>query len=77
MQRVRVAMDYRPALLTAAGIGRAVRELARALARRHDVELHLFGPSWAAARGGEAPPAGAQLHRWRLPGQGTYPELAE
>jgi alpha-1,3-rhamnosyl/mannosyltransferase len=67
--RLPLALDYRPALLSAAGIGRAVRELARALAARDDVELHLFAHSLARARVPGAVPAGAALHRLPVPGR--------
>lgn len=70
-----VALDYRPALLGGAGIGRAVRELARALALRDDLTLHLFGHSLARARQREAAPAGARLHRRPIPGR-SLPLLA-
>jgi glycosyltransferase involved in cell wall biosynthesis len=68
--RLPIAIDYRPALLSVAGIGRAARELARALAQRTDVELHLFAHSFARARVAIDVPAGASLHRWPLPGRG-------
>ena len=64
-----IALDYRPALLSAAGIGRATRELARALAAHEDVELHLFAHSLARARCREQPPAAAHLHRLPIPGR--------
>ncbi|HEX6813246.1 MAG TPA: glycosyltransferase family 1 protein [Planctomycetota bacterium] len=64
-----IALDYRPALLSATGIGRATRELARALAERDDVELHLFAHSLARARCREQPPAAARLHRLPIPGR--------
>lgn len=70
-----IALDYRPALLSPAGIGRATRELARALAARGDLTVHLFGHSLAAARGPVAVPAGARLHRWPIPGR-SLPFLA-
>lgn len=70
----RVGLDYRPALLTSSGIGRAVRELSRALAEHQDVELRLFGHSWAPARRCELPPE-AILHRWPIPGR-SLPMLA-
>ncbi len=75
MARLAVALDYRPAMLSSAGIGRAVRELARALARRHDLETHLFAHSWAGVRRPDPPPDGARLHRRRLPGR-ALPALA-
>ncbi len=65
----KVAIDYRPALLSPAGIGRSVRELARALVERGRVELHLFGHSLAAARVAGAIPAGARCHRLPIPGR--------
>lgn len=67
--RLRVGLDFRPALLGAAGIARATRELARALARRTDLELRLFGHALARAR--VAPPAELvpALRRWPLPGR--------
>ena len=67
--RPKVALDYRPALLSPAGIGRAARELARALAARGDVELHLFAHSLAHAAVACVPPPGARLHRWPIPGR--------
>jgi glycosyltransferase involved in cell wall biosynthesis len=73
--RTVLALDYRPALLSQAGIGRAVRELARALARRDDVELHLFAHSLAAARVPCEVPAGVRLHRGPIPGR-SLPWLA-
>ncbi|MGE3353200.1 MAG: glycosyltransferase family 4 protein [Planctomycetota bacterium] len=69
--RPAVALDYRPALLSRAGIGRAVRELARALGERRDgdLALHLFGHSLAAARVPHREPVGARLHRLPIPGR--------
>lgn len=64
-----IALDYRPALLSAAGIGRATRELARALAARDDVDVHLFAHSLARARIATAVPEGARLHRLPIPGR--------
>lgn len=64
-----IALDYRPALLSPAGIGRATRELARSLAARDDVELHLFGHSLARARVKVATPPNAHLHRAPIPGR--------
>jgi len=64
-----IALDYRPALLSRAGIGRVTRELARALAGRDDLDLHLFGHSLAAARVDSATPARARLHRLPIPGR--------
>jgi glycosyltransferase involved in cell wall biosynthesis len=64
-----IALDYRPALLSAAGIGRATRELARALAAGGGVELHLFAHSLARARCRVEVPAAARLHRLPIPGR--------
>ncbi|MEZ5989205.1 MAG: glycosyltransferase family 1 protein [Planctomycetota bacterium] len=77
---MRLALDYRPALFGTGGIARAVRELARALARRGDLELHLFGHAlrgvdaregggMTAVRGEDAGDARVTLHRSRLPGR--------
>jgi glycosyltransferase involved in cell wall biosynthesis len=49
---VPIAIDYRPALLSRAGIGRVV---------------HLFATSLAAAKVASSPPTRARLHRWPLP----------
>ena len=75
MMPPRVAIDYRPALLGSSGIARAVRELARALAARSEIELHLFGHSLARARRGDPVPGGARLHRVPIPGR-ALPFLA-
>lgn len=64
-----IALDYRPALLSRAGIGRATRELARALANCDDIALHLFGHSLARAQIPVDVPEGAQLHRLPIPGR--------
>jgi alpha-1,3-rhamnosyl/mannosyltransferase len=72
---VRIALDYRPALLSHAGIGRAVRELARALTGERDLEVHLFAHSFARPIRPIAAPPGSLLHRSRLPGR-TLPLLA-
>ncbi len=69
-QRVRVGIDYRPALLGRAGLGRATRELVRALAEDDDVELHLFGHCFRGAQVAGLPPAHTRLHRLPLPGKG-------
>ncbi len=66
--RLPIAIDYRPALLSGSGIGRATRELAHALAARDDLDLHLFAHSWARARF-PAAPARARLHRLPIPGR--------
>lgn len=70
MSVLRVALDYRPALLGCSGIPRAVRELARALGALAEpgLELHLFGHSFARGTAATAPP-GTRLHRTRLPGR--------
>ncbi len=73
--RLPIALDYRPALLSAAGIGRATRELARSLAERDNVVVHLFGHSLAPARCQTAVPARARLHRLPIPGR-SLPALA-
>lgn len=73
--RLPLALDYRPALLSSAGIGRATRELARTLAQRDDVGVHLFAHSLARARVAAAVPVGATLHRLPLPGR-LLPALA-
>jgi alpha-1,3-rhamnosyl/mannosyltransferase len=52
-----------------------VRELARALAARGDVELHLYGHSLARSRRSDPLPAGARLHRLPIPGR-SLPLLA-
>jgi glycosyltransferase involved in cell wall biosynthesis len=65
---LRVALDYRPALLSVSGIGRATRQLAAALAERPDLELHLYGHSLARTVNG-ARPATAHLHRLPVPGR--------
>ncbi|MGB3968940.1 MAG: glycosyltransferase, partial [Planctomycetota bacterium] len=64
-----IALDYRPALLSAAGIGRATRELARALGSRPDLDLHLFAHSLARAQVAAADVRGAHLHRLPIPGR--------
>ena len=64
-----IAIDYRPALLSRAGIGRATRELARALAAIDDVRLHLFAHSFARARVATDAPPRARLHRLPIPGR--------
>lgn len=64
-----IALDYRPALLSPAGIGRATRELAKALAERDDVVVHLFGHSLARVRCEQALPPRARLHRLPIPGR--------
>jgi glycosyltransferase involved in cell wall biosynthesis len=79
MSSLRVALDYRPALLGRSGIPRAVRELARALAEhaprlQPPIEVHLFGHSLAAVGHPDHPPT-SRLHRARLPGR-ALPWLA-
>ncbi|MCA8955800.1 MAG: glycosyltransferase family 4 protein [Planctomycetes bacterium] len=69
-----MGIDYRPALLTEAGIGRAVRELCRALASEPDLEMSLFGHSFAKPRRAAEPGSG-RLHRLRIPGR-SLPLLA-
>lgn len=65
---LRVALDFRPALLTPSGIGRATRELALALAELPDLEVHLYGHGLARAVDRRAPQR-ARLHRWPIPGR--------
>ena len=67
--RTAVGIDYRPALLSRSGIARAVRELAKALARRDDIDLRLYGHSLARARVRCELPRGARLHRLPIPGR--------
>lgn len=64
-----VGIDYRPALLSSTGIARSVRELARALAERGDIDLHLFGHSLSRAKRGELPAGRSHLHRLPIPGR--------
>lgn len=64
-----IGLDYRPALLSHAGIARSVRELTAALARSPDVEPHLFGHSLSPARFPHPIPPGARLHRLPIPGR--------
>ncbi len=66
---LRIALDYRPALLSRAGIGRAVRELARALARRRSLDVRLYAHSLARAVVQDEPPPQARLHRLPIPGR--------
>ncbi len=75
MSALRIAIDYRPALLGRSGIPRAVRELARALAARGDVDLRLFAHSFGAARVAAHPPPEASLWRVPVPGR-ALPALA-
>lgn len=65
---LRVALDYRPALLSQAGIGRATRELVRALSAEASIDLHLYGHSLARAVN-SAVPDGVHLHRLPVPGR--------
>jgi glycosyltransferase involved in cell wall biosynthesis len=67
--RLPIALDYRPALLSRAGIGRATRELAAALARLPELAVHLYAHSLARAVVPTAVPPGAHLHRLPLPGR--------
>lgn len=70
-----IAIDYRPALLSGAGIGRAVRELARALAAHADLDVHLFGHSLARCRHRVAVGDGITLHRLPIAGR-ALPAIA-
>ncbi len=70
---VRVGLDYRPALLSRAGIARSVRELAVGLERIDEVDCRLFGHSLARCR---VEPAHARgLQRLPIPGR-TLPALS-
>jgi glycosyltransferase involved in cell wall biosynthesis len=73
--RLPIALDYRSALLSRAGIARAARELARALAARDDVELHLYAHGPFRARVAAELPARATLHRAPVPAR-ALPLLA-
>ena len=64
-----IAIDYRPALLSRAGIGRATRELSRALSDCNDLQVHLFGHSVAPAKVPVRLPDAARLHRLPIPGR--------
>jgi len=74
--RLPIALDHRPALLSGSGIGRATRELARALAERTDLDVHLFGHSLARCPRPFVAPANATLHRLPIPGR-SLPLLAK
>ncbi|MHC4263190.1 MAG: glycosyltransferase family 4 protein [Planctomycetota bacterium] len=65
-----IGLDYRPALVNAEGIGRAVRETVRAHASNGTTRLELFGSTLTAPRVptdelGLGP--NTRLSRWRLP----------
>ena len=64
-----IALDYRPALLSRAGIGRATRELARALTHCPDLRVHLFGHSLARCKVAINVPETARLHRLPIAGR--------
>jgi glycosyltransferase involved in cell wall biosynthesis len=64
-----IALDYRPALLSSAGIGRATRELARALSLCPELSVHLFGHSLARAKVPIQVPDTAHLHRLPIAGR--------
>ena len=78
---LRIGLDYRPALVNGEGIGRATRELVRALVRLEDVNtipvrLGLFGWTLAPAKfgarelgleQGAGSRVTARLHRLRIP----------
>ncbi|GDY01454.1 glycosyl transferase family 1 [Planctomycetota bacterium] len=66
---VQIALDYRPAVHSHAGIARAVRQLAIALAERDDIDLHLFAHSVTRASSASRSPARATLHRLPIPGR--------
>lgn len=69
MGALRVGIDYRPAVLGASGIGRAVRELARAIGARGRIDLRLFAHSLARARHSDVEPPGTRLCRLPVPGR--------
>ncbi|MFT7617797.1 MAG: glycosyltransferase involved in cell wall biosynthesis [Planctomycetota bacterium] len=72
MSRLRIGIDYRPALLGRSGIGRYVRELVAALpAVMGDAELALFGAFWKDIGVRELPDSleNAQLYSPRIPGR--------
>lgn len=73
--RLPIALDYRPAVLSRSGIGRAVRELAAALAQRDDLAVRLFAHSLAPARRATSPPSAARWCRLPIPGR-ALPLLA-
>ena len=65
-----IGIDYRPALLSSAGIGRSVRELCRGLGVQPHLKIRLFGHSVARARRNDPIPVGTTLHRLPIPGRG-------
>lgn len=64
-----IALDYRPALLSRAGIGRATRELARSLAQHPELRVHLFGHSLARSKVATEIPTTTRLHRLPIAGR--------
>ena len=64
-----IAIDYRPALLSQAGIGRATRELSRALSSCPEVSVHLFAHSLARAKVAIEVPHNAHLYRLPIAGR--------
>lgn len=71
-------LDYRPALVNREGIGRATRELVRALELSQGEALELFGWTLRAPRYGSDAlglPPGARLARRRFPAKLTAPWL--
>lgn len=64
-----IALDYRPALLSRAGIGRATRELARSLTHCPELRVHLFGHCLARSKVAIEVPTGARLHRLPIAGR--------
>jgi glycosyltransferase involved in cell wall biosynthesis len=78
-EKMRVAIDYRPALFSRSGIARSVRELVRALGSLPaGPELRLFAHAWTTPLelgwAGELPP-GVRVVRSRIPGK-AQPMLA-
>jgi glycosyltransferase involved in cell wall biosynthesis len=67
-QRVRILVDYRPALRARTGVGEYMHELVRAYAAAHDDEIAVFTSSWkdrpAAATGSQL---GARVIDRRVP----------
>lgn len=64
-----IAIDYRPALLSRAGIGRATRELSRTLSSCPEISVHLFAHSLARAKVAIEVPNNAHLYRLPIAGR--------
>lgn len=65
--KLRIALDYRPALLGRSGVPRAARELSQALAADERIECRNFAHSFGWAR--VPPPNGTRLRRLPIPGR--------